>query len=610
MSPAPDPSAFDPGSLRRGRFLYFPVVPGKMEFAVAVRRAILREKPGIVAVELPRWLEAPYRKALQRLPRITVLVYPDPLDEERAVYVPVEPCDPFTEAMRTAAELGISIVFTEPDTGERPHISDAYPDTYALRRVPLDRYIEAYRVFPQRRTDEVRQRASAIAWKLQGTDPELSVLVVVSLNMLDPVLDAMEEPQDEPARMRIIPPVDMINPHPDCLAEITIEYPFLQERYEQFRSGCGDVEWIDRPRVQLAVLRQAESAYETNTGEKLAHWQRRMMARYTRNLAMVNNELTASLFDITVAARSVVDDNYAWEVWTAANRYSFQEQSSDLPTQNLSGEEVWLNSRKMRLRRRLPRPKQRLMPRGLKPRKKEKYQGEWAEQLNGHAICSYPPEDIVVEDYGAYLKQKARSMLSEERMRIEPFTTSTLDGIDIRETIRNWHDGKIYVRCLQKIAGEVGAVVVIFDPDRDNRYPYLTTWLGEHQNESDMAFYATNPFDHMVGPGIGRAEYGGFLMTRPPRRLYDVWNDPDYDFAENKPERLLMAALDYSTSRYIVYAAPRPPRSIFRSIASHLGRSILYIPLGQLSQTKLKKIRVVHVLDGYERRESAKDYIW
>ena len=71
-----------------------------------------------------------------------------------------------------------------------------------------------------------------------------------------------------------------------------------------------------------------------------------------------------------------------------------------------------------------------------------------------------------------------------------------------------------------------------------------------------------------------------------------------------------MAALDYSTERFVVYVAARPPRSVFRSIASHLGRKILYVPIGQLSPTKLKKIRVVHVLDRYERRDQAKDYIW
>ena len=203
----------------------------------------------------------------------------------------------------------------------------------------------------------------------------------------------------------------------------------------------------------------------------------------------------------------------------------------------------------------------------MKPRKKEKFPGEWASQLNGTSICSYPPEDLVIEDYGRFLKKKGKSILSEERVRVEPFTTSILDGIDMRETIRKWYERRIYVRQFQKMHGEVGSVVVIFDEDRDNRYPYTTTWLGENQNESDMAFYSTFPFDNLVGPGIGRAEYGGFLMSLPPRRMYDVWQDADYEFAESKSERLLLAALDYSIHHYVVYVAAKPPRSIFKTIA-------------------------------------------
>ena len=561
-------------------------------------------------MELPGWLEPPYLKAVERLPRLSVIVYPDPSDDDRGIYIPIEPADPFTEAVRTARETGAAVIFAEPDVGERPHLPDAVPDPYSLRYIGHQKYIEQYRLHPQERTDETAIHAGGIAWKLQGADPLARVLVVISLNMLDPVLDAMEEPQDEPPRRTRLFGAELINPHPDCLAEITVEYPFLQERYERFRADCADDELIDRRRVQFALLKEAEKDYEKNTGEKLSHWQRRLIARYTRNLAMMSRDLVAGLFDLTVAARSIVDDNYAWEVWNTANRYFAQRDASDLRTENLSGEEVWLNTRRLRLRRRLPRPKQRLRPASLKMRKKEKYPGEWAERLDGNAICSYPPEDFVIEDYGRFLKQKAKSIVSEERVRVEPFTTSTLDGIDIRETIRNWHEGKIYVRQRQKLAGEVGAVVVIFDEDPENRYYYHTTWLGEHQNESDMAFYATHPFDHLVGPGIGRAEYGGFLMTLPPRRMLDVWGDPDYDFAQSKPERLLLAGLDYSIHRYVVYVAAQPPRSIFRSIASHLRRSILYVPIGQLSPTKLKRIRVVHVLDSHARREEAKDYIW
>jgi hypothetical protein len=125
-----------------------------------------------------------------------------------------------------------------------------------------------------------------------------------------------------------------------------------------------------------------------------------------------------------------------------------------------------------------------------------------------------------------------------------------------------------------------------------------------------MAFYSTYPFDHLVGPGIGRAEYGGFLMALPPRRMFDVWSDPDYDFAETKAERLLMAGLDYSIEKLVAYVAAKPPRSVFRTIADRMGHKILYIPIGQLSPSKLKRIRVVHVLDGHQRRAEAKDYIW
>jgi len=542
---------------------------------------------------------------------MSVITYPEGGGEEdQAVYVPIEPADPFTEAIRTARQIGAEILFCDPDAGDRPHLKDVYPDPYAIRHIGLGRYVEAYRVYPQARSAELSAHAGGIAWKLQGTDPEARVFVVVSLNLLDPVLDAMDEPQEEPSGRRRREGLELLNPHPESLAEILLDYPGLQARYEQFRGLMTGAELIDRRHAQLAVLREAEKEYEANTGEKMAHWQRRMLARYSRNLALGANDLAPGIFDLTVAARGVVDDNFAWEVWEAAGKYPDQRVESDLPTVRISGEEMWLNTRRIRLRRRLANPKQKLRPHGLKKRPKEKTPGEWARQLNGEGICSYPPEDMVIEDYGRFLKKKGKSILSEERARVEPFTTSLLDGIDMRETIRKWYERKIYVRQFQKIHGDVGAVVVIFDEDRDNRYPYLTTWLGENQNESDMAFYSTFPFDNLAGPGIGRAEYGGFLMTLPPRRMYDVWQDPDYEFAESKSERLLLAAIDYSIERHVVYVAAKPPRSIFRTIAARAGRTIIYIPIGQLSPVSLKKIRVVHVLDGYDKREIAKDYLW
>ena len=66
-------------------------------------------------MELPGWLERDYLRAIDRLPQLTVAVYQDTTDEDRAIYVPIEPADPFTEAVRSAREIEAEIVFLEPD---------------------------------------------------------------------------------------------------------------------------------------------------------------------------------------------------------------------------------------------------------------------------------------------------------------------------------------------------------------------------------------------------------------------------------------------------------------------------------------------------------------
>ena len=127
------PELPDFGNLQRGNFSYVPVVPGRLEFAIEVRRRILADRPQVVAVELPENLEGAYRKALKRLPAISVIFYGDALsrvgafhdqddDFDGAIYVPVEPTDPFVEAIRTALEIGAEVVFADPDSTERPHI--------------------------------------------------------------------------------------------------------------------------------------------------------------------------------------------------------------------------------------------------------------------------------------------------------------------------------------------------------------------------------------------------------------------------------------------------------------------------------------------------------
>ncbi len=82
--------------------------------------------------------------------------------------------------------------------------------------------------------------------------------------LVDPLLDAMEVPQEAPPapRTRLFQRAELCNLHPDCLAEVTSEPPYYQELYERVRieEDLNDFK-LDRPRWQLQLLREAEKEY-------------------------------------------------------------------------------------------------------------------------------------------------------------------------------------------------------------------------------------------------------------------------------------------------------------------------------------------------------------
>ncbi len=317
------------------------------------------------------------------------------------------------------------------------------------------------------------------------------------------------------------------------------------------------------------------------------------------------------LYEWVTAARGVADDNLAWEVFETAASYPWQTESSDIQTARVDGEMLNIGTRSVRFRRRFLRTKQRPIAISVRRHPTPDDPTDWLKAFDGQGICSYPPEDIVIEDYGRFLQSKAVSILASETSRSEPFATSMLDGIDLRETLLHLHEGRVWVREQGRLPGAAGSVVVIFDEDGGGAdFPYLMTWLGEHDQESDMALYATEPTRQIVGPGIMRATYGGFMLTYPPGRLFDVWSDPDYRGALFKAETLLMAAVDYSTEKVVVHVAPRPPSSRITGWAAQQGKRIVHIPIGSLSPVTLRRVRVLHILAGYDKRAVAKDYIW
>ncbi|HBF42804.1 MAG TPA: hypothetical protein DDW42_04095 [Desulfobacteraceae bacterium] len=591
-----------------------PILHNRLEFAMEVRRQFEEFKPDHIAVEYPDTLEDKIIGGVKRLPLLSVVFYEE--KDGTFTYLLLEPTDGQVEAIRLGLSKGIPVHFIDRDTEGYPLDFSPMPDPYAITKIGHLKYCQAYfenhrnnAAFPQ---DILREKT--IAYHLQRLNRKGErILYVGGLSHIPGLLYKLSHPQTQVIGRRQREKIRLAHLHKESSREIMSEMPYLSAAYEYARSRAGSTK-LDRLKVYGDLIGTAKKRYWKNSKEELSPNQTRVLFKFARNYALLNRCLAPNLYQIIIASRGVADDNFAYEVWEKGSEYPWQTEKPDLPVLRLRGEDLFLDQKRIRFHRRLKALRRRLVPIHVKKRKREKYPGQWREGFKGFSICSYPPEDVVIEGYGQYLKKKALEIKSEENARIVPFISSMLNGLDIRQTIREWTKGTIYVKEERPLKGKVGSVVMIFNPDFPDKngkenYPWRVTWLGEHKQESDMAFYSTSAGEVMDGPAISRCTYGGFMLTYPPMRVYDIWKDSFFNTARNKPERLLMAALDYSVEKHVVYVAATPPSGWCLSIAERLSKKIIYLPIGTFSPVTLKKIRQFHVLDGHPVRKYAHSYI-
>jgi len=648
-----------------------PVCHYRLEYAEQVRLQMIKDPPDAVALELPASLSDAYLRAVNRLPEVSVLLYESPSGQ--TLYLPVEPVDPFAEAARLALERGVPVHLVDMNLDEAyPVFRDPVPDAYAMHTIGADAFYRAFRSLVKENQIDPHpldiRREQAMAFHLQGLlETHDNVLFISGMMHSRGVLERLEAPGAIPLESSKPAHIQLFHLHPSCLDEVMATFPFLSAVYETRRSGLppepeegrftvrrsfriqdrpfqllekdgpvydekqaleaslarvarragweeepspAEAATVDRNRANLFFMEETGRHYREESGEQVRGWQKKVFWKFVRNYALLEGLLLPEFFHLLAGARNCVDDTYCLSMLRLGRFYPWQHETSGAPTLKVSGEDVWLGTRKIRVRRWLPGKKRRTTSAPSLRRKREAYPGQWLESFDGTALCSYPPEDLVVEGTGRELRKDWYRKLRNEPDLTEPFLNSLQEGIDMRETLRRWPEKRIHVRVRQPVRGEAGSVVMIFQEDEeDAEYPYRMTWLGEHEQESDMAFYATPPEDHIVGPGICRCEYGGFMMSYPPRRLFDVWRDPDYRVFRRKSEVLLAAAIDYSMERRVVYVASRPPRSFMRTLAERLQRQIVYLPLASLSPSRRRKLRVFHILSGYDKREIAQQYI-
>lgn len=615
--------ATEPFFLRRDNIYAVPIVHYKMEMASHVKLVFAAIQPTCVAVELAETMQLQLLHAAARLPDISIVTTYD--GQRQPIYYMAEPCDGAFEALRSALENRLPAYCIDLDIDDYPATREDLPDTYAIHRIGLKSYYEAYehsvldRIKAKSKLDEERELYMARRLKELSLSHD-RILFVGGMYHVRDVL-ALIQRDRFPQQIAVSRPlVEIATLTEESCREVMAEPGWLTSHFEALRSELiksrdkADVVAFppDRQKLIYQLYKEASAAYQESTGCPFPGYHMRNLMKFVRNYALIHDRLMPDLFKLLTAAKGCVDHNYAYEVWLKATDYPHRRNVDNLNELHLSIEDLWGHSKSIRFH--LKAPSRKGVNFHRRPKDKAKFR---FEPPGPFCICSYPPEDIVIERFGDFLKKKGTQILTEEAGRVLPFSTSLEDGIDTRETIRHWHEKKLYVKVKGKPPGGVGSIAVVFDEDKPQegmlyreQFPWKTTWLGEHTQESDMAFFATRLGENMVGPGISRCEYGGFMMSYPPRRMFDVWADPDYADCRTKAEVLLMAAIDYAVQPMVVFVAAAPPRSFIKSFAGRFGKKIVYIPLGQLSPQLLNKIRSFHVLDGHHRRDSAGEYIY
>jgi hypothetical protein len=619
------------------RITCLPVVHGSGNCALALRKWLLSHRCDCLAVGLPESFRDAVLDGVEQLPSPSIVLQsPRPsysLDwtpaEDRAAdqfdgasvwsYVPIDPCQPVIMALRIALGEHWPIEFCDLETDTFQPLAAIMPDPYALRTVPIERFATAVLAsVPRPYQQQVQQRLAFIAWRLRRLEKKHSHIVLVCSILEWPWLrEAYQRVNLEPPMHDSVLPPQRYAVHPNSLIFLFGELPFLTGLYERARVELSDDENLAVDGVKQLLI-SARNSYRQDLGKRARKITPLLLGqclKYIRNQSLIEHRMTPDMYTIAVSAQQIMGDQYAIHLIETARNYPFQEDFG-LPQVTLGVDQVRMPENDPALGSivsvvsRLPgqTASWRSLQLQRKPWREERER--WRTQWNPHAQCSWPPEDKLIESFRTRVVDRARALIGADLARSEKFSTSIKDGIDIRETLRHWYDGDIYVKVMPPSIGTMDCCVMLFDTPADPRhYPWRATWFAEHQEESTLAFFATNFAEEMVGPGIALATYGGAMFLFPPVMIPDIWSNPQLDFADSLEERLVGAACLHSREQKIALLSPRGPTAGLRQIAKSLHRHLVHIPLSHFNDALVQQLRMVHVLNGHQVRSYAEHFI-
>ncbi|HEX2055909.1 MAG TPA: hypothetical protein VHF07_05415, partial [Nitrospiraceae bacterium] len=527
------------------RLSVLPILHGSGDMAQEVREFLITRPVDCLAVPLPPSFETPVEQAVDELPTIHVVCCREPEqgEEQTVNYVPVDPCQAVIMGIRVAMGERIPRAYIDRDVAMFEPSPFSAPDPFALKQVPVAAFAASLTPVLAAPADGSQQQAriSWMAFQLHQLELEYHSIVCLCHIADWPWLrTAYQErlPYQEPEKPAASP--ERYRVDADTLYFVLGELPFVTELYERRRAELRSdrLVAIDGLKELLLEARARWRRSSPQDGGPIPNWVTpqllQLYLQYVRNHALLDRRLTPDLYTLVLGAKQMAGDQFAIHVFETAKHYGYpdDEAGSYQALGTLSaglGKFELPDGTVVAAKNRLQGPPLQWRSLSLRPLPSRARQRRLSYRWNPYRQCSWPPEDHKIESFNTHVRDQAKALIGADLAKVEKFTTSIKDGIDIRESLRHWYrrhkPGQparldIYVREIPPARGNVDTVIFLFDIPADaERYTWRATWYAEHQEESTLCFYATPFLEQMVGPGVGQSCYGGALFLFPPRPI-------------------------------------------------------------------------------------------
>jgi len=620
-----------------------PVVHGSAAYAIALRQELLSRPFDALAVPLPESFEQEVLRGVDRLPALSAVVRLSAPEEDsesmarRGTYVPIDPCQGVIAAIRLALGERKAIEWIDSEGDEIQNHSPVFADCYAIRHTTLERFCSAMlpAIPPPSSglgSGQLVQRIEAMASRLIAMRTKYRWITALCpleawpwlreaiSKKLETPADRSQETLEQSEESFYAPELYGVDPRSYLF--LLGELPFITGLVERARQEFQEDDQIVAEGLKELFV-AARSSYRQELGNRARQIPPLLISqclKYVRNQTLLDRRMTPSFYTLAKSAQQMMGDTYTTHLVNAATEYPFDDpllggsshsDGDGLPTMRLGiGVGELPSWGQAKLVSRLPGPPIQWHSLELRRQVEKKDQRRWKSRWNPYMQCSWPEDDTQIESFRNRVAQRARQILGADLARVEKFTTSIMDGLDLRETLRHWYDGSLYVKVNPPSIGPVNVTVMIFDPQPDPReYSWRATWFSEHPEESTLAFFATPFQKQMIGPGIGMSTYGGSMFIYPPRPIEDIWQDSRLDFTDTLEQRLVAAACMHSESRHVALLSPTPPGIALKKIAKRYSRKLVHVPLSHFSDSVLQQLRIFHVLNGRHVRSYAADFI-